>query len=40
MHEFQLINNFFVNLSKHNKSALGLNDDVVFDKKKRNSNIS
>tara|TARA_B100001057_G_scaffold406675_1_gene420133 strand:- start:320 stop:1282 length:963 start_codon:yes stop_codon:yes gene_type:complete len=35
MHEFQLINNFFSNLSKHNASALGLNDDVFFDKKKK-----
>ena len=35
MHEFELINNFFSNLSKHNKSALGLNDDVFFDKKKK-----
>ena len=34
MHEFELINNFFTILSKHNKSALGLNDDVFFDKKK------
>ncbi len=35
MHEFELINNFFTNLSKNNKAALGLNDDVFFDKKKR-----
>ena len=35
MHEFELINNFFSNLSKHNISALGLNDDVFFDKKKK-----
>ena len=35
MHEFELINNFFSNLSKYNKSALGLNDDVFFDKKKK-----
>ena len=35
MHEFQIINNFFSKLSKHNKSALGLNDDVFFDKKKK-----
>ncbi len=35
MNEFELINNFFTNLSKHNKAALGLNDDVFFDKKKR-----
>ncbi len=35
MHEFELINKFFFNLSKNNKSALGLNDDVFFDKKKK-----
>ena len=35
MHEFELINNFFSKLSKNNSSALGLNDDVFFDKKKR-----
>ena len=35
MHEFELIQNFFSILSKHNKSALGLNDDVFFDKKKK-----
>ena len=34
MHEFDLINNFFSSLSKNNISALGLNDDVFFDKKK------
>ena len=34
MHEFELVNNFFSKLSKHNKSALSLNDDVFFDKKK------
>ena len=34
MHEFELINNFFSKLSKHNVSALDLNDDVFFDKKK------
>ena len=35
MHEFELVNNFFSNLSKQNVSALGLNDDVFFDKKKQ-----
>ena len=35
MHEFELINNFFSKLSKHNASALNLNDDVFFDKKKK-----
>ena len=34
MHEFDLINNYFFKLSKKNKSALNLNDDVFFDKKK------
>ena len=35
MHEFELINNFLSKLSKHNVSALNLNDDVFFDKKKK-----
>ena len=35
MQEFELVNNFFSKLSKHNKSALGLNDDVFFDKSKK-----
>jgi len=35
MHEFELINNFFSKLSKYNASALKLNDDVFFDKKKK-----
>ncbi len=35
MHEFEIVNNFFSHLSKHNASALGLNDDVFFDKKKK-----
>ena len=35
MHEFELVNNFFSRLSRHNLSALNLNDDVFFDKKKR-----
>ena len=35
MHEFELVNNFFSKLSKHNSSALSLNDDVFFDKKKK-----
>ena len=34
MHEFDLIKKFFSNLSKSNQSALDLNDDVFFDKKK------
>ena len=34
MHEFDLINNYFFKLSKKNKSALNLNDDVFFDKKR------
>jgi thiamine-monophosphate kinase len=34
MHEFELINNYFSNISKKNKGALSLNDDVFFDKKK------
>ena len=34
MHEFELINNYFSNISKKNKAALSLNDDVFFDKKK------
>ena len=35
MHEFELINKYFLNLSFKNKSSLKLNDDVFFDKKKR-----
>tara|TARA_B100001175_G_C19469182_1_gene620785 strand:+ start:200 stop:1159 length:960 start_codon:yes stop_codon:yes gene_type:complete len=34
MHEFELINKYFFNLSKKNKYSLKLNDDVFFDKKK------
>ena len=34
MHEFELINNYFSKIAKKNKSALNLNDDVFFDKKK------
>ena len=34
MHEFELVNKFFSKLSIHNSSALSLNDDVFFDKKK------
>ena len=34
MHEFQLIKYYFSKISKKNKSALNLNDDVFFDKKK------
>src|SRR5210317_1341676 len=32
MHEFDLIKNYFSKLTKNNKSALNLNDDVFFDK--------
>jgi thiamine-monophosphate kinase len=35
MHEFKLIKNYFQKLSKKLPSALNLNDDVFFDKKKR-----
>ena len=34
MHEFDLIKKYFSKLSKFNKNALELNDDVFFDKKK------
>ena len=34
MHEFEIIKNYFSKLSKNNKSSLGLNDDVFFDKSK------
>ncbi len=34
MHEFDLINNYFLKIAKKNKFALNLNDDVFFDKKK------
>jgi thiamine-monophosphate kinase len=34
MHEFDLIKDYFSKLTKNNKSALNLNDDVFFDKKK------
>ncbi len=34
MHEFDLINNYFFKIVKKNKSALNLNDDVFFDKKR------
>ncbi len=34
MHETELIKNYFSKISKKNKSALNLNDDVFFDKKK------
>ena len=34
MHEFELIKKYFSNISKKNKPALNLNDDVFFDKKK------
>ena len=35
MHEFELINKYFSNLSSNNKSSLNLNDDVFFDKSKK-----
>ena len=35
MHEFELIKNYFQSLSKKSLSALNLNDDVFFDKKKK-----
>ena len=35
MHEFELIKNYFQKISKKSLSALNLNDDVFFDKKKR-----
>ena len=35
MHEFELINKYFSNLSSQNKSSLNLNDDVFFDKSKK-----
>ena len=34
MHEFELIKRYFSKITKDNKSALNLNDDVFFDKKK------
>ena len=34
MHEFEIIKNYFSKISKKNKYALNLNDDVFFDKKK------
>ena len=34
MHEFELINKYFVKITKKNKTALNLNDDVFFDNKK------
>ena len=34
MHEFELINKYFAKITKKNKAALNLNDDVFFDKKK------
>ena len=34
MHEFELIKNYFSKIAKNNKSALSLNDDVFFDKKR------
>ena len=34
MHEFELINNYFSKISRKNKAALDLNDDVFFDRNK------
>ncbi len=34
MHEFEIISNYFLKIAKKNKSALNLNDDVFFDKKR------
>ena len=34
MHEFEIIKEYFSEIAKSNKSALNLNDDVFFDKKK------
>jgi thiamine-monophosphate kinase len=34
MHEFEIIKEYFSKISKKNKSALNLNDDIFFDKKK------
>ena len=34
MHEFELIKKYFSKIAKNNKSALNLNDDVFFDKKR------
>ena len=34
MHEFELIRNYFSKIVKNNNSALNLNDDVFFDKKR------
>ncbi len=34
MHEFEIIKNYFSKITKRNKSALNLNDDVFFDKKR------
>ena len=34
MNEFELIKNYFSKIAKNNKSALNLNDDVFFDKKR------
>ena len=35
MNEFELIKNYFQKIIKNNPSALNLNDDVFFDKKKK-----
>ena len=35
MHEFELINKYFSNLSLNNKNSLNLNDDVFFDKSRK-----
>ena len=40
MHEFELINKYFSNLTNKFKGSLNLNDDVFFDKKKKFSCFS
>ena len=40
MNEFEIIKNFFSKLSLNNKSSLFLNDDVFFDKSKKDDYIS
>ena len=40
MNEFEIIKSYFQKISKNNPSALKLNDDVFFDKKKKNNIIN
>ena len=35
MNEFQLIEKYFLGLTKNNKNSLKLNDDIFFDKSKK-----